>query len=166
MSVALSLASIVLILIIVLLSRRASRNVEQHNQPLAKAPLPAKKPRDIYKEHESWLFERWDEAYRQLDIGELKTFPKWFFDEASEIQMRLLAEKGLDHLVIPLTKGQASDVIGLFLPVENEDAELLKFFSISVEGLNQTTARATAAIVLADPAREIKWDQHVAKDSS
>lgn len=97
---------------------------------------------DVFNANRLWLLSRWEEAHNQFDSGKLETFPEWFFTEASDSQLRFLAKNGLDQIVGPLTRGQASDVIGLFLPVGRRDAEFLESHMIPVEGLNQTTARA------------------------
>lgn len=105
---------------------------------------------------------RWTEANRQREAGKLKTFPSWFFDEATERQTKLLTEKGISLSGGQVSKGQASDVIGLFFPVEEGDADVLKFFKVPTKGLNQTTARAEVAKLQADPEKASAWDQRPA----
>ncbi len=116
----------------------------------------------IFNEHKVWLSARWTEANRQREAGKLKTFPSWFFDEATERQTKLLTEKGISLSGGQVSKGQASDVIGLFFPVEEGDADVLKFFKVPTKGLNQTTARAEVAKLQADPEKASAWDQRPA----
>lgn len=113
-------------------------------------------------EHKAWLSSRWSEAKRQLEAGDLKSFPSWYFDEVTERQARLLASKGINLPDGPVSKGQASDLIGLFFPVEEEDKAVLKFFKVSTKGLNQTTARAEVATLQADPENAAAWNQRPA----
>src|SRR5687767_12600157 len=105
----------------------------------------------VFNEHKEWLSSRWSEAKRQLEAGDLKSFPSWYFDEVTERQAELLASKGINLPDGPVSKGQASDLIGLFFPVDEEDKAVLKFFKVPTKGLNQTTARAEAVKLLADP---------------
>jgi hypothetical protein len=100
----------------------------------------------VFNEHKAWLSSRWAEANRHNDDGDTKTFPSWFFDAATERQLNLLKEKDLSLSGGQLSRGQASDVIGLFFPVEEADKEVLRFFKVPTKGLNQTTARAEVAM--------------------
>ena len=119
-------------------------------------------PSMVFESNKSWLSSRWAEAITQRDAGKLKTFPRWFFNEATQSQLDLLAEKGLTNTVGHLTKGQATDVIGLYFPVEEGNAELLKFFKVPTKELNRTTARAAVVDLLANPAKEAAWKQRPA----
>lgn len=110
----------------------------------------------IFNEHKEWLSSRWSEAKRQLESGDLKFFPSWYFHEVTERQSRFLTDKGIS-LSGQLSKGQASDIIGLFFPVEDDDKKFLKFFNVPTKGLNQTTARAEVAKLQADPEKAAAW---------
>ncbi|ARO87959.1 hypothetical protein EBAPG3_009370 [Nitrosospira lacus] len=62
-----------------------------------------------------------------------------------------------------LPKAETSDVIGLLLPVEESDKQVLRFFKVPIKGLNQTTARAEVAKLQADPEKAAAWDQRPAE---
>jgi hypothetical protein len=111
----------------------------------------------IFNEHKEWLSSRWSEAKRQLESGDLKSFPSWYFHEVTERQSGFLTDKGINLSGGQLSKGQASDVIGLFFPMDDDDKEFLKFFDVPTKGLNQTTARAEVAKLQADPEKAAAW---------
>lgn len=111
----------------------------------------------VFNEHKAWLTSRWTEANRHNATGDKTTFPSWFFDVATEKQLKLLREEGITLSGGQLSKGQASDVIGLFFPVEEEDKEVLKFFKVPIKEFNQTTAKAERVKLLADPESAAAW---------
>lgn len=117
----------------------------------------------VFNEHKAWLSSRWAEAKKHNHAGDIKTFPSWFFHEATERQLKLLTEKGITLSGGQLSKGQASDVIGLFFPAEECDKEMLRFFKIPIKGFNQTTASAEVAKLQADPEKAAAWDQRPAE---
>lgn len=116
----------------------------------------------LFNEHKAWLATRWAEANRLRDAGDLKTFSSWYFDEATERQLNKLTEKGLSLSGGQVSKGQASDVLGIFFPVEDADEEVLKFFKVPAKGLNQTTARAEVSKLRSDPEKAAAWAQRPA----
>lgn len=117
----------------------------------------------IFNEHKVWLSSRWAEANRELEAGDLKSFPSWFFDEVTERQTSLLTSKGISLTGGQLSKGQASDLIGLFFPIDEDDKEVLKFFKVPTKGLNQTTARAEVGKLQADPETATAWSRRPAE---
>lgn len=96
-----------------------------------------------------------------VDLGQ-----DWRFDEASEKQIRFLTELAEDEDVsIPrsLTKGQASDAIGVFHEPDEAEVEQLKFFKVPGPGrLNQTEARLKLHELLSDPANLERWQNRPA----
>jgi hypothetical protein len=58
-----------------------------------------------------------------------------------------------------LTKGTASDVIGLFEEPDAEDVEKLRFFKVPTKDLNQSRARHELARLMADPESKAAWDK-------
>ena len=72
-----------------------------------------------------WLKERWDRVQHEKDSGVLRTVSQWYFDEATERQLSRLKRIGLKLNTEQITKGQASDIIGLFEPLEQRDAAIL-----------------------------------------
>lgn len=117
----------------------------------------------VFNEHKVWLSSRWSEAKRQLEAGDLKSFPSWYFDEVTERQARLLTSKDINLPEGPVSKGQASDLIGLFFPVEEEGKAVLRLFKVPTKGLNQTTARAEVAKLQADPEKADAWKRRPAE---
>ena len=81
-----------------------------------------------------------------MNIDVFTLFPQWFFEPATERQLVRLEREGLKG--ITLTKGQASDLIGLSEPPDDADNEVLKFFGAPLAE-NQTMARAGARELLA-----------------
>jgi hypothetical protein len=62
-----------------------------------------------------------------------------------------------------LTKGKASDLIGLLEPVEEEQEAVLKFFKVSVRSMNQSRARYEVDKLLADPDNAEAWNRRPAE---
>ncbi|MFH0958309.1 MAG: hypothetical protein V1897_06360 [Pseudomonadota bacterium] len=58
-----------------------------------------------------------------------------------------------------LKKGHIYDVIGLFEPVEEENNEILKFFNVSLKGMNQAKARYEVSKLLADQSNFDRWSK-------
>jgi len=104
------------------------------------------------------LRAHWVRAEQERDSGGLKTFPKWFFDDPTERQLERLKTEGVKVSGKGMTKGVASDLIGLHLPPEEEDEAILKFFKVSSKGMNQTLARYEIAKLMADPANAAAWE--------
>lgn len=101
----------------------------------------------------NWLQERWDLA-RHLGSGQI--FPAWYFDEMTEFQAKRLEEDGRKYSG-KLTKGQASDLIGLGEPPERESLEILRFFKKSLNGINETRARHEIALLFQEEANRKAW---------
>ena len=117
---------------------------------------------ELLSANAGWLQTRWAEANRERESGELKRFPRWFFEPPTEPQLQRIRESG----VVPmenLTKGQASDIIGLLEPVEQENEDILRFFKVPVKGMNQSRARHEVAQLLADPEKHQAWHQRPAE---
>ena len=167
MSIVIGIVLVVVILYFILSSNKKGkpRGQEESNQSVQKpAQLSAAEESvAVFNEHKAWLTSRWTEANRHNDAGDTKTFPSWFFDAATERQLNLLKEKDLSLSGGQLSKGQASDVIGLFFPVEEADKEVLRFFKVPTKGLNQTTARAEVAKLQADPEKAAAWARRPAE---
>ncbi|PHS70445.1 MAG: hypothetical protein COB22_08130 [Cycloclasticus sp.] len=86
----------------------------------------------------------------------------WRFHEATERQYSRIREYLLEidcPAPSSLTKGQASDIIGLFREPENEDLEMLKFFKINhIHKLNQTESRWKLHEIFLDPNNVALWE--------
>jgi hypothetical protein len=105
----------------------------------------------------SWLEERWSAARQERGVGRLKTVPSWFFDEATDRQLEKLNNIGLTIKKDKATKGEASDLIGLFEPPEQENEQILRFFKVSMAGMNQSRARYEVAKLFAQPENVETW---------
>jgi len=116
----------------------------------------------ILAENTEWLRERWEAAWDEKESGKLKTVSEWFFDDVTERQMDRIAREGLEIANGDPTKGQASDIIGLFEPAEEWDIEILKFFKIPTRGMNQTRASHAAALLFLDPENIDAWEDRPA----
>lgn len=96
-----------------------------------------------------------------LDLGQ-----EWRFENASEKQIRYLTDLAEDeHVSIPksLTKGQASDDIGVFHEPEETEVAQLKFFKVpNPRGLSETEARVKLHELLSDPANLEQWQNRPA----
>lgn len=105
-----------------------------------------------------WLQERWELAQRE-GIGDV--FPSWYFDHMTERQARRLEEDGRKYSG-QLTKGQASDLIGLGEQPNEEDREVLRFFKSPLRGMNETRARHEIALLFREEANRKAWEDRPA----
>lgn len=98
-----------------------------------------------------WLLQRW-----QAHAGGEAGFPDWHDDKPSQGQIDKLKE----YDVTPtkrLTKGAASDIIGLHYPADEDDIELAKFFKRNRRNLCQTEGREIARQVSNAPDMLSAW---------
>jgi hypothetical protein len=112
----------------------------------------------IYRANEAWLSARWQAAKEAQRTGNTGDFPKWYFDAITERQRSRLNDDGFQLNLESLSKGNASDLIGLMMPPEPQDEEVLRFFSSAPHVLNQTRAREEAKRLLADPECVARWE--------
>lgn len=125
------------------------------------APRPKERPtvdKSRSADDESqWLRERWKLADAHQKSGREDIFPKWYFDEATERQKNRLDDLGI-KTGKPITKGQASDLIGIHEPADEQALAILRFFKKSTKGMNQTRARHEVAQILSDPDNVKAWE--------
>jgi hypothetical protein len=109
--------------------------------------------------NQPWLHERWVRADAAQASGDHSEFPPWYFDAVTQPQLERVQDLHLQVHGGDLTKGAASDLIGLFAPVEEKDAEVCRFFHLEIppEFSNETRGRMEAARLLADPAKAAAW---------
>ena len=119
------------------------------------------KAQKLIDKNSDWIDERWEIADQEKKSGEYKIVPKWFFDPITERQEAYLNELGVS-VTGTATKGQASDMIGLFKHLEHYDYEVLKFFKCSTSGMNETKGRHIVAKLMADPVTKEQWDNRPA----
>jgi hypothetical protein len=121
----------------------------------------------VLKSHMGWLEERWKRAVTVQESGvESGEFAPWYFEEVTDKQRRRLDKMGVAHRKLTLTKGQASDLIGLGEPAEEHDLAVMKFFKVSTKGANQTTARAEVARLFASQVNRERWKHRPATRES
>jgi len=108
-----------------------------------------------------WLREIWKKADQEQEERGLKTFPKWFYDEVTPRQIEKLESLEV-NVKGEVTKGKASDLIGLFYPIEEEDLAALNFFKVQQKGMNQTKGCYKAKELLSVPENQSKWDNRQA----
>lgn len=106
---------------------------------------------------EEWLEDRWKLAQEQQLSGHGKIFPKWYFDAPTERQLEKLEKLNVSVNRKKITKGQASDLIGMHYPADEEYLEILKFFKVAIRGMKQTQARHEVALIFEDEKKTQAW---------
>ena len=104
----------------------------------------------VFDDNIDWLQKRWDRVQKEKDLDVLKTVDWWYFDTATEQQLSRIKRIGLDLGDRKITAGQATDIIGLYEPVEEKNETVLKNRSIPLNGMNQTKARENVSTLLTD----------------
>lgn len=79
----------------------------------------------------------------------------------TEFQAKRLEEDGRKYSE-RLTKGQASDLIGLDEPPDEDKLEILRFFKQPLRGMNETRARHEIALLFQDEANRKAWEDRPA----
>lgn len=112
----------------------------------------------IYRANELWLKARWQAAREAQRTGTSADFPKWYLDPITERQQSRLREDGFQLNMDSLSKGNASDLIGLMMPPEPQDEKILRFFNSDPHVFNQTRAREEIKRLLEDPQCVARWE--------
>jgi hypothetical protein len=76
----------------------------------------------------------------------------------TERQLERLQKDGISESGTGLTKGKASDLIGLFEPIEEEQEAILKFFKAPLVGMNQSRGRYEVGNLLAEAKNAEAWN--------
>ncbi len=101
----------------------------------------------------SILYEHW----KRVEANEVAV-PRWYHDPVTEHQLNRLKEDGIKLPGRPLSKGQASDLIGLGEEVDPGQFEILKFFKVSGLPLKHGSLAAIEIDrLLSDPEKASKW---------
>ena len=117
-----------------------------------------------FKTNEDWISARWADAIAEQRHEPTATkFPELYFDPITERQVQRLEEDGFLLDLSRLSKGQASDLIGLLMPSRTEDDEVLRFFNCPDHWFNQTRARFEAAKLLSEPTSLTAWKARPSK---
>lgn len=111
----------------------------------------------ILEKNLPWLNEKWARLHRQREAGAPSAQIQWFFEEVTASQRDKLHELGVSLLSGPPTTGQAADLLGLFEPASAEQKELLRYFKVSLSGMNAARAKLEVATLLADPRKKERW---------
>ena len=99
------------------------------------------------------LYEHW----KRVEANEVAV-PRWYHDPVTEHQLNRLKEDGIKLPGRPLSKGQASDLIGLGEKVGPGQFEILKFFKVSGLPLKHSSLAAIEIDrLLSDPEKAGKW---------
>ncbi len=115
------------------------------------------KEEKILAENLGWMEEKWDRAWEEQESGELKIVSQWFFDDATEPQLKRIDQLGFWFAKDRPTKGQASDIIGVFESPEELDVEILRFFKIPLRGMNQSKASHIVTTLFLDQDNIDAW---------
>jgi len=154
-------AVILIVVVWVVIKALASGASEGHSGQAAQSPRAGSRSSSqaILDANMAWLRERWRAADQAKASGELGPFPKWYFDPVTDPQLGRLKKTGVRVSGGELTKGAASDIIGLFEPWEDIDEAILKFFKVSMpeELRNETRARDEVRRLFSDPAKVEAW---------
>ena len=103
------------------------------------------------KQIPDWLVDRW-KAQEDGEAG----FPGWFSDAPSERQIEVLKESGWP-ISKHLTKGTASDLIGLGYTADADEVEVAKFFKRNRRNLSQTEGREIVRQLTNSPEMQEAW---------
>ena len=138
-----------------LVLKSTSKDIVNSRTSLRKSPSSNKEVQYIY---DIWLEDRWKLAQEQKISGINGIFPEWYFDEVTERQIKKLNELSISFSK-NITKGQASDLIGMQEPVDNESIKVLKFFKIKTAGINKVQARHKVALIFENKENAKKWKE-------
>lgn len=124
---------------------------------LKKAETASKEPKSTGrstkgKQVPEWLVDRW-KAQEDGEAG----FPKWFADAPTERQIEVLKEAGWP-ISKHLTKGTASDLIGLGYAADADEVEVAKFFKRNRRNLCQTEGREIVRQLQNSPEMQSAWN--------
>lgn len=121
-----------------------------------KAPRNASAKKSPAKLIPAWLSERWEMAEKP-DAQSSGIFPSWYFEDVSDRQIERIKEEGISPPPY-LTKGMASDLIGLKEPLGYREGEILRFFKQPIRGVGESQGRHLVSVLFADPAKKAAFD--------
>ena len=84
--------------------------------------------------------------------------PKWIFDEVTSKQLDYLSHLGIEITFGTITKGQASDLIGLFHEENDYQFEILNFFRKYKGPTNQTFAKYVVDELMSNESNRKAWE--------
>ena len=150
----LSLSAIVL-LIMLYAKKQAANSASAAADDDDESSIDNKK---IFDANIGWLQERWDIAKQSQETGNNAYFPKWYFDDMTDRQKTILNAMGYKIKGTP-SKGQASDLIGLFEPIEPDNEEILQYFHVHIPSvqMSETRGRCEVQKLFSDPENKRKF---------
>lgn len=99
------------------------------------------------------LYDHW----KEVESGNVSV-RGWYHDPVTEAQLNRLKEDGIRLPGRPITKGQASDLIGLGEPPEPGQLEILRFFKVTGLPLkHQSLAQIEIDRLFSDPEKYEQW---------
>ncbi|QWV11803.1 hypothetical protein [Marinobacter adhaerens] len=130
--------------------KRSRANTKRRN---TRAPAKRIADREPKPDPYSMLYEHW----KRVEAKEVAV-PPWYHDPITEHQLNRLKEDGTKLPGRPLSKGQASDLIGLGEEVDPGQFEILKFFKVTGLPLKHGSLAAIEIDrLLSDPEKASKW---------
>jgi len=137
-------------------------NINKPNSASNKKSSKQSKEEKILNENYEWMNERWNQAKKEKASGEPSSFPAWFFDDVTDSQLEVIERIGLTLSGGKPTKGEASDIIGLFEPIEERNEEILKFFKVPFNNMNQSKGRHEVDKLFRNTENLEKWNNRPA----
>ncbi len=124
-------ALIILAIVVAIFGSKKGKGRQRSTRSAVKGSnktTPAKRIADREPKPDPYIFlyEHW----KEVEAGNVSA-PRWYNDPVTEAQLKRLAE---DEIKLPgrvITKGQASDLIGLAEDPKPSELEILKFFKIT-----------------------------------
>lgn len=102
------------------------------------------------------LLERIWEADRQFEESFKANGYAWRYKEATDAQIERIKREGY-RVQGALTRGQASDIIGLNVPPDEEATDVPRFFKMRALG-SETEARYYTRLLLNDEENRVAWE--------
>ena len=116
-------------------------SIRKKNKKCDTTSIKKAESKKIINDNIDLLHKRWERIEKEYNSGMLKSVSKWYFEDPAFDQISRLKEMGINHSTLKLTKGQASDIIGLFEPSEKKITTILENQRIDPFRMNKTEAR-------------------------
>lgn len=161
MELLLFIVGAIVLLVIFLKDKSKNRYPYEHIELSVKNDSEDGYPSSDTEEIPEWLIQRW-EAAKESPEEYKNLLPKWFFDSITDRQRTRLEGYGWED-VRDLSKGQASDLIGLSEPADERDLDILKFFNFPAKKTSQTHATHFSTLLLMDSEKREEWETRPAE---
>ena len=162
-----AIAIILVLLLVIVFSKKddkraaPSGNKNKPNRTARRPDFddPSSIKREYLQDASAWLNERWVRAEQKKGDPEDTEFGAWYYEEPTERQLKFIKELGVSKMAKGKSKGQVSDLIGLFNEPETFQLEVMMFFKIPSRGISQTEARDAVGKLLSDAEKRAAWEQ-------